>query len=122
MIHRSIQPGICGLLQSRVFQPNFVPKDPKAKPRKYKFPQFYDPYGPRLPPSEKVVQFDDRIAALPDEERRQIMSILVERMRFPKLQPIPIDGMGMGTQSDTAGPKAEKKPNAVEEENLSSRA
>ncbi|KAF7811899.1 50S ribosomal protein L7/L12 [Senna tora] len=98
-----------GELQSRAFQPDFVPRDPKAKPRRYKIPQFYDPYGPRPPPSEKVVQLAERIAALPDEERRQIMPTLAERFRLPKMQPISTEGMDLAPQGGAAGPKAEEK-------------
>ncbi|KAF7842337.1 50S ribosomal protein L7/L12 [Senna tora] len=95
--------------QSRAFQPDFVPRDPKAKPRRYKIPQFYDPYGPRPPPSEKVVQLAELIAALPDEERRQIMPTLAERLRLPKMQPISTEGMDLASPGGTAGPKAEEK-------------
>ncbi|KAJ0585636.1 putative ribosomal protein L7/L12 [Helianthus annuus] len=35
---------ITGPLQSRSFQHDFVPADPKAKPKKYKLPPFYDPH------------------------------------------------------------------------------
>ncbi|KAI9108026.1 hypothetical protein K1719_020899 [Acacia pycnantha] len=106
---RQTLPSTCALGNSRAFQPDFVPRDPKAKPRKYKIPQSYDPYGPRPPPSEKVVQLAERIAALPDEERRQIMPTLAERLRLPKLQPISTEGMDLAPQGGTAGPKAEEK-------------
>ncbi|XP_028781331.1 uncharacterized protein LOC114737546 [Neltuma alba] len=103
-------PSTCALGNSRAFQPNFVPRDPKAKPKKYKIPQFYDPYGPRPPPSEKVVQLAERIAALPYEERRQIMPVLGERLRLPKLQPISTKGLDLAPQNGAAGPKAENFP------------
>ncbi|KAI3673527.1 hypothetical protein L6452_39650 [Arctium lappa] len=55
--------------QSRCFQPDFVPADPKSKPKRYKLPPSYDPYGPRPPPSDKIIQLAEKIAALPPEER-----------------------------------------------------
>ncbi|KAI4297185.1 hypothetical protein L6164_037084 [Bauhinia variegata] len=109
LIRRPSQSEIYGPLQSRAFQPDFVPRDPKAKPRRYKIPQFYDPYGPRPPPSEKVVQLAERIAALPDEERRQIMPALVQRLMLPKLRPISTEGMDLGPQGGATSPKAEEK-------------
>ncbi|XVF54111.1 hypothetical protein PTKIN_Ptkin05aG0154600 [Pterospermum kingtungense] len=89
-------------LQVRTFQHDFVPRDPKAKPKRYKYPQFYDPYGPRPPPSEKIVQLAERIASLPPEERRQIGPTLAERLSHPKLQPIATEGVDLGSQSGAA--------------------
>ncbi|KAE8726554.1 50S ribosomal protein L7/L12 [Hibiscus syriacus] len=77
-----------GPLQARTFQHDFVPRDPNAKPKKYKYPQLYDPYGPRPPPSDKIVELAERIAALPTEDRRQIGPTLTERLRHPKMQTI----------------------------------
>ncbi|KAL2997221.1 hypothetical protein AAZX31_09G028800 [Glycine max] len=37
------------------------------------------------------------------------MPTLSERLKLPKLQPISTDGMGMGTEGGTAGPKVEEK-------------
>ncbi|XP_022736936.1 uncharacterized protein LOC111289850 [Durio zibethinus] len=98
-------PSICeiiGPLQFRTFQPDFVPRDPNAKPKRFKYPQFYDPYGPRPPPSDKIVQLAERIAALPPEERRQIGPTLTERLSLPKLQPIATEGMDLGSQGGAA--------------------
>lgn len=56
---------ITGPLQFRSFQCDFVPRDPKAKPKRYKYPPFYDPYGPRPLPTDKIVQLAERSIALP---------------------------------------------------------
>ncbi|XVF19822.1 hypothetical protein REPUB_Repub11eG0143800 [Reevesia pubescens] len=94
---------ITGPLQCRTFQHDFVPRDPNAKPKRFKYPQFYDPYGPRPPPSDKIVQLAEQIAALPPEERRQIGPTLAERLRHPKLQPIATEGMDLaGSQGGAA--------------------
>ncbi|KAM7275697.1 hypothetical protein ACFE04_017563 [Oxalis oulophora] len=69
-------------------QPDFVPRDPNAKPINYKYPEVYNPYGPKPPPSDKVTQLADRIAALTTEERVLMSSTLTERLRHPKLQEI----------------------------------
>ncbi|KAF5732152.1 putative 50S ribosomal protein L7/L12 [Tripterygium wilfordii] len=102
---------IIGPLQSRSFQHDFVPRDPKAKPKKYKYPAFYDPYGPRPPPSDKIIQLAERIVALPPEERKQIGPTLSEKLRHPKLQTISVEGMDLGPQGGaTAGAaKVEEK-------------
>uniref|UniRef100_A0A2P2IMN8 50S ribosomal protein L12ic-like n=1 Tax=Rhizophora mucronata TaxID=61149 RepID=A0A2P2IMN8_RHIMU len=102
-------PGITGPLQARCFQHDFVPRDPMAKPKKYKYPAFYDPYGPRPPPSDKIVQLADRIAALSPEERRQIGPALRERFLLPKLEEISTEGMDVG------GPQGGAATNVVEE-------
>ncbi|XXG65012.1 hypothetical protein AAC387_Pa05g2820 [Persea americana] len=75
-------------LQCRPFHHDFVPRDPKMKPKRYKYPAVYDPYGPRPPPSDKTVQLADRIAALSPGERKQIGPTLRDRLRHPKMQPI----------------------------------
>lgn len=107
---RSTVPKITGPLQFRSFQPDFVPRDPKAKPKRYKYPPFYDPYGPRPPPSDKIIQLAERIVALSPEERCQIGPTLSEKLRHPKLQPISVEGMGFDTKGGAdAGPKAEEK-------------
>lgn len=99
-------PEITRPLQVRYFQHDFKPRDPKAKPVKYKYPAFYDPYGPRPPPSDKIVQLAERIAALTPEERRQLGPGLMERLRHPKLQPISTEGMDMGEQGGAAAASA----------------
>ncbi|GLT47211.1 hypothetical protein SLA2020_209220 [Shorea laevis] len=97
---------VIGPLQIRAFQHDFVPRDPKAKPKRYKYPQVYDPYGPRPPPSDKIIQLAERIAALAPEERRQIGPTLTERLRFPKLQSISTEGMDLGSQGGAAAGSA----------------
>lgn len=109
LICRLPRPDKCGPLQCRAFQPDVVARDPKVKPRKYKIPQCYDPYGPRPPPSEKIIQLAERIGALAEEERSQIMPTLAERLKIPKLQPISTEGMELGPQDGATGPKAEEK-------------
>ncbi|XP_057988505.1 uncharacterized protein LOC110657100 isoform X2 [Hevea brasiliensis] len=86
----------------RFFQHDFVPRDPRAKPKKYKYPAFYDPYGPRPPPSDKIIQLAERIAALPPEERRQIGPTLQYKLKHPKLQTISTEGMDLGLQGAPA--------------------
>ncbi|OMO67093.1 putative 50S ribosomal protein L7/L12 [Corchorus olitorius] len=99
---RSGCPSVCeitGSLQFRTFQHDFVPRDPIAKPKKYKYPQvFYDPYGPRPPPSDAIVQLAERVAALQPEERKQIGHVLAERLRHLKLLRAETEGMDLGSQ------------------------
>lgn len=108
---RPILPTITvGSFQSRSFQPDFVPRDPNAKPKRYKYPAFYDPYGPRPPPSDKIIQLAEKIAALPQAERNQIGPALNERTRHPRMQQISVEGIGMSSQGGTAGAtKTEEK-------------
>ncbi|OVA16995.1 Ribosomal protein L7/L12 [Macleaya cordata] len=100
-----------GPLQCRLFQPDFVPRDPKDKPKRYKYPAVYDPYGPRPPPSNKIVQLAERIAALPPEELAQIGPTLRDKLRHPKMQPISSEGMDIGPQggASAGSAKAEEK-------------
>ncbi|KAM7460859.1 hypothetical protein LguiA_028980 [Lonicera macranthoides] len=100
---------ISGPSQFRTFQPDFVPRDPKAKPKRYKYPAFYDPYGPRPPPSDKIVKLAEQIAALPPEERSQIGPTLRERTRHPKMQPISVEGMDVGGGAGAGSTQAEEK-------------
>ncbi|XP_009600228.1 uncharacterized protein LOC107773238 [Nicotiana tabacum] len=102
---------IIGPLQSRSFQPDFVPRDPNAKPKRYKYPASYDPYGPRAPPSDKIIQLAERIAALAPEERRQIGPTLREILRHPNLKQISVEGMDLGAMGGAGGgpAKAEEK-------------
>lgn len=100
---RPIFPTVLGSLQMRSFQPDFVPRDPNAKPKRYKYPAFYDPYGPRPPPSDKIVQLADKIAALPPEERNQIGPALIVRTRHPKMQQISGEGIDTSSQGGAAG-------------------
>ncbi|KAL2533201.1 Ribosomal protein L12/ATP-dependent Clp protease adaptor protein ClpS family protein [Abeliophyllum distichum] len=103
--------GITRPLQYRSFQPDFVPMDPKARPKKYKYPAFYDPYGPRPPPSDKIIQLAEQIASLTPEERNQIGPALGDRLMHPKLQPISVEGMDLGSQvgASAGSSKAEEK-------------
>ncbi|PPR91828.1 hypothetical protein GOBAR_AA28858 [Gossypium barbadense] len=97
-------------LQVRTFQHDFVPKDPNAKPKRFEYAQVYDPYGPRPPLSDKVIELAERIAAVPPEERRQIGPTVTERLRHPKMQVIADEGMDLGGAGAGAGaPKAEEK-------------
>ncbi|GMI64371.1 hypothetical protein like AT3G06040 [Hibiscus trionum] len=89
---------IIGPLQIRTFQHDFVPRDPKTKPKKFKYSQFYYPYGPRPQPSDKIVELAERIAALPPEEHRQIRPTLIERLRLQTMQIIAEKRMGLGAQ------------------------
>ncbi|XP_047319125.1 50S ribosomal protein L7/L12 [Impatiens glandulifera] len=101
---------ITGSLQCRSFQTDFIARDPKAKPIKYKYPDFYNPYGPRPPPSDKIVELAERIAALPSEERVQIGPTLREKLLHPKMQVIATEGMDLGgAQGGSAGPAKEEK-------------
>ncbi|XP_031093712.1 uncharacterized protein LOC115998312 isoform X2 [Ipomoea triloba] len=102
--------GITGPLQSRSFQPDFVPRDPNAVPRRYKYPAVYDPYGPRPPPSDKIIQLVERIAGLAPEERKQIGPVLRERLKHPMMKPISVEGMDFGAAGAGAGAsKTEEK-------------
>ncbi|KAG8638814.1 50S ribosomal protein L7/L12 isoform X2 [Manihot esculenta] len=92
--------GLGGVLPLRSH--DFVPRDPKAKPIKYKYPAFYDPYGPRPPPSDKTIQLAECIAALTPEERRQIGPTLQYKLMLPKLKPISTEGMDLGLQGAPA--------------------
>ncbi|KAM7483200.1 hypothetical protein LguiB_007783 [Lonicera macranthoides] len=104
---RPVLSKITGALQSRTFQPDFIPRDPNAKPKRYKYPAFYDPYGPRPPPSDKIVKLAEQIAALPPEERIQIGPTLRERTKHPKMQPISVEGTDVGGGAGAA--QAEEK-------------
>ncbi|XP_062090089.1 uncharacterized protein LOC133796547 [Humulus lupulus] len=107
---RSTLREITGPLQHRSFQHDFVPRDPNAKPKKYKYPAFYDPYGPRPPPSEKILQLAERIVGLAPEERSQIGPALTLKLMLPKLEKISTEGMDLGSQGGpAAGAKAEEK-------------
>ncbi|XP_056161802.1 50S ribosomal protein L12-1, chloroplastic-like [Syzygium oleosum] len=99
--------GITGPLQSCSFQHDFVPRDPKAKPKRYKYPAFYDPYGPRPPPSDKIIPLAERIAGMPPDERAQIGLALQERLRHPKMQTISTEDMDLGPQGG-AGARSAK--------------
>nr|XP_009772263.1 PREDICTED: LOW QUALITY PROTEIN: 50S ribosomal protein L12, chloroplastic-like [Nicotiana sylvestris] len=105
---------ITGPLQSRSFQPDFIPRDPNAKPKRYKYPSVYDPYGPRAPPSDKIIQLAELIAALPPEERRQISPLLQEKLRHPKLKQISVEVMDLGAMGGAGGGPAKAEEKKVE--------
>ncbi|EPS63908.1 hypothetical protein M569_10874, partial [Genlisea aurea] len=94
--------------QCRYFQHDYVPMDPKAKPKKYKYPAFYDPYGPRPPPSEKIVQLAEKIASLSPEERRQIGPALGAKVML-KLEHVEVGGADFGPQETGPAKPEEKK-------------
>ncbi|KAL4016033.1 hypothetical protein IC575_023646 [Cucumis melo] len=70
---------IIGLSQVRFFQPDFTTRDPNSKPKIHKYPPFYDPYGPKPSPSDKIIELAERIVTLPPNERCQIGPTLSER-------------------------------------------
>ncbi|KAI4375824.1 hypothetical protein MLD38_013647 [Melastoma candidum] len=79
-----------------------------AKPKKYKYPLCYDPYGPRPSPLNKIVELAERIAALTPEDLFLIGPALRDKLRHPKMQPISAEGMDVGTQGGGAGAGAAK--------------
>lgn len=94
---------------NRSVQVRFLQQD-SAKPKKYKYPPVYDPYGPRPQPSNKIVELAERIAALSPEERKQIGPALNQHLRLPKQEMISTDGMSIGAKQDGgAGIVEEKK-------------
>lgn len=103
---RQCQPKVSWSLQVRFLQQDSVSK---AKPKKYKYPSVYDPYGPRPQPSNKIVELAERIAALSPEERKQIGPALNEHLRLPKQQMISSEGMSLGAKQDAGAGKAEEK-------------
>ncbi|KAL5721467.1 hypothetical protein ACHQM5_005111 [Ranunculus cassubicifolius] len=97
-------------LQFRQFQADYVPRDPKAKPTRYKYPDLYNPYGPKPPPSDKLIQLADRIASLTLGERRLIGPTLQKKLNAPQFQAISTEGLDMGAQGGSGGStKAEEK-------------
>ncbi|XP_010551764.1 PREDICTED: uncharacterized protein LOC104822304 [Tarenaya hassleriana] len=106
---RHCRPEVTRCLQLRFFQHDFVPRDPKSKPKKYKYPPVYDPYGPRPPPADKIIELAESIATLPPEERRLIGPMLHERLKHPKLQAVSTEGMDVGGKTDSGPGKVEEK-------------
>ncbi|KAJ4892991.1 Ribosomal protein L12/ ATP-dependent Clp protease adaptor protein ClpS family protein [Raphanus sativus] len=102
------QPKANWSVQARFLQQDSVSK---PKPKKYKYPSLYDPYGPRPQPSSKIVELAERISALSPEERKQIGPALNEHLRLPKQQMISGQGVSMGGKQDAGGGKVveEKK-------------
>lgn len=103
---RQCQATVNWSVQVRFLQQDSVSK---AKPKKYKYPPVYDPYGPRPEPSNKIVELAERIAALSPEERKQIGSALNEHLRLPKQQMISTEGMSIGAKQDAGTGIAEVK-------------
>ncbi|KAF8101164.1 hypothetical protein N665_0209s0022 [Sinapis alba] len=100
------QPKVNWSVQVRFFQQDSVPK-----PKKYKYPSVYDPYGPRPQPSSKIVELAERIAALSPEERKLIGPALNEHLRLPKQEMVSTQGMSMGAKQEagSTGKVEEKK-------------
>ncbi|KAH0933897.1 LOW QUALITY PROTEIN: hypothetical protein HID58_011014 [Brassica napus] len=65
-------------------QVRFLQKDSVSKPKRYKYPSLYDPYGSRPQPSSKIMELSERIASLYPKERKQISPALNEHLRLPK--------------------------------------
>ncbi|CDP18518.1 unnamed protein product [Coffea canephora] len=102
---------VTGPLQSRAFQPDFIPRDPKSKPVRHKYPAFFDPYSPRPLTLDKIIRLAEQIAALSLEERNLIGPTLRNRLRHPKIQPVLVEGMDLGPQGGSGAgySKAEEK-------------
>ncbi|KAL1211800.1 Large ribosomal subunit protein bL12c [Cardamine amara subsp. amara] len=103
---RTCQPKVIWSVQVRFLQQDSVSK---SKPKKYKYPSVYDPYGPRPQPSNKIVELAERIAALSPEERKQIGPALNEHLRLPKQVMVSGGGMSIGANQDAGTRKAEEK-------------
>ncbi|KAH0470785.1 hypothetical protein IEQ34_000508 [Dendrobium chrysotoxum] len=91
------------------FYSNNIPKDPNPKPKRYKYPEVYDPYGPRPPPSEKILQLAARITSLSPEELMQLGPALQHRLKHLRLQKVSSEGFGVGLQASSAPEKMEEK-------------
>ncbi|KAG0484513.1 hypothetical protein HPP92_008592 [Vanilla planifolia] len=85
--------------QTRIFSSDIRNGDPKLKPKRYKYPEAYDPYGPRPPPSDKVLQLAERITFLTPEELLQLGPALQHRLKHPRLENISSKGFDMGQQA-----------------------
>lgn len=86
-----------------------LPGDPNSKPKRYKYPAYYDPYGPRPPPSEKISQLADRISSLSPDELIQLGPLLQHRLKHPKLQKISSEGLGVSSLPGSAPNEEEEK-------------
>eukprot|EP00262_Sarcandra_glabra_P008240 TRINITY_DN21564_c0_g1_i2.p1 TRINITY_DN21564_c0_g1~~TRINITY_DN21564_c0_g1_i2.p1 ORF type:complete len:196 (-),score=48.33 TRINITY_DN21564_c0_g1_i2:162-749(-) len=97
-------------LQYRLLYTDFVPRDPDSKPKRYKYPPFYDPYGPRPPPSDKIIQLAEHITTLTPDELKQIGPALRDRLRHPKMEMVSSEGLDMAQGGASAGSgKTEEK-------------
>ncbi|KAI3997716.1 hypothetical protein MKX01_040689 [Papaver californicum] len=97
-----------GLPQCR-FIHKYVPRDPKDKPKRYTYPASYDPYGPRPPPSDKIIQLAERMAALAPEELARIGPTLRDKLQHPKMQRIETEGKDLGSPGGASAKIEEKK-------------
>ncbi|KAF8408259.1 hypothetical protein HHK36_007408 [Tetracentron sinense] len=86
-------------------------RDTKSNPNRYRYPAVYDPYGPKPPPTDKIIHLAERIAALHSEELEQIGPTLRERLKHPKMQQVSSEGMDFSSQGGAAAgsAKAEEK-------------
>ncbi|PPD96216.1 hypothetical protein GOBAR_DD06759 [Gossypium barbadense] len=75
---------IMGPLQVQAFQHDFVPRDPNAKSKRFKYPQVYDPYGPRPPPSDKVVELRKAFTSVVFLNKKERMLISYDSFRVPE--------------------------------------
>lgn len=80
-----------------------------TKPKRYRYPEVYEPYGPRPPPSEKVTQLAEQIISLTAEERAQIGPALREILKHPKLERISTEGLDLSAAGAGATTQAEEK-------------
>lgn len=102
------------VIQRRCFQNDFVSSDPNAKRKQYTYPEVYNPYGLRPPPSDKIVQLADLISSLPPEERAQIGPTLQDKLDHPKLQQVSSEDMEMGGGNGGGTDGAKKEDKKVE--------
>ncbi|KAF3786803.1 hypothetical protein EJ110_NYTH24657 [Nymphaea thermarum] len=84
------------------------------KPKRYKLPPFYDPYGPRPPPSDNVLRLFKCIASLSPEELEQFGPSLSEKIRAPRLQHVFSSEATAGAGGTAASAAGEEKKAVVE--------
>ncbi|KAI3991648.1 hypothetical protein MKX01_038046 [Papaver californicum] len=102
-----------GLPQCR-FIHKYVPRDPKDKPKRYKYPASYDPYGPKPPPSDKILLLAERMAALPPEELAQIGPTLRDKLQHPKMRQIESEGKDLGSPGGASAGSAKVEEKKAE--------
>ncbi|PKA51719.1 50S ribosomal protein L12, chloroplastic [Apostasia shenzhenica] len=91
------------------FYSDLSPKNPTPKPKRYRYPEFYNPYGPKPPPSDKIMELTNRIISLSPEELRQLGPALQNRLKHPNLQQISSQGLDVSRQSAAEATKSEEK-------------
>lgn len=100
---------LCITSGAQIDTPRFFSME--AKPRKLKYPSHYDPYGPRPPPSDRILKLAEAIASLTPEERGQIGPCLRDKLRAPRIEMLSAEAAAaipqVGPASGTA--KAEEK-------------